>query len=188
MAKRGADGNFISSLQFKEIQEEQPNIHRKVIQPAQVYKGVTEDPCWTFKMSANMDVLPQIRHGSALSLRSVGQKIMEKKVPLPIMGRKALQSLGCDNREIVMAARGRYGDDIDAENRLKRSCNQEESEGEIDVLFGEYVFHNGGPREDDGFDEEDMYIDLGDVCNNYIESKLEKHVSEAVRKGLSGKR
>lgn len=101
------------------------------------------------------------------------------------MGRKVLESLGCDNQEMLLAARDRYRDDVDVANRLNRDINEKESEKKMATLFRESVFHNSGQAEDDEFDEEDMYDDLGDACHKDIETELARRVSEAVTNGLS---
>lgn len=36
------------------------------------------------------------------------------------MGRRVLESRVCDNRDMLMAARDRYGEDIDMAERLKQ--------------------------------------------------------------------
>lgn len=70
--------------------------------------------------------------------------------------------LGCDNREIFLAARDTYDDDTDVAVRLVKNGNEEESEGKIAALFGESFFHSGGQIVDDGLEDEDVYVDLGD--------------------------
>lgn len=69
--------------------------------------------------------------------------ITEEKLALPIIGRSVLESLQCDNHERLLAARDRYGDDIDVVNRLKQDVNKEECKEKIAALVGESVFHNG---------------------------------------------
>lgn len=185
LADQGADVNFISSRQFKEIQQKKPTIHPKALLPTQIYRSVTGNPCLICKMSVDMNVFLQIRHASSLILRNVSWKITEEEIPSPIIGRRVLESLGCDNREMLLAARERYGDNIDVANRLQQDGNEEESEGKMAALFVDSVFHNGGQIEDDGLDDEDMYIDLGDDSIEVIETELENQVAEALGNGLS---
>lgn len=88
---------------------------------------------------------------------------------------------------MLMAARDRYEDDTDVANRLNQE-GKEEVQRKIDALFGELVFQNGGRIEDEGLDDEDIYVDLGDDSIKDIETELEDHVSEAVKNGLSNKK
>lgn len=69
MFGQGADANFTSSRQFREIQNKELTVHQKVLHPTQIYRGVTGDPCLTRRISANMVVALQIRHGSCLNFK-----------------------------------------------------------------------------------------------------------------------
>lgn len=65
-----------------------------------------------------MDVFLSIRHGTSLILRNIVWKVTEEDFKLPILGRRVLESLGSDNREILSAARDKFRDNIDIEKRL----------------------------------------------------------------------
>lgn len=187
MADQGADANFMSARLFKEILQKMEKVHEKSLQPPQIYRGITGDPCLTCERAADMDVFLKIRHGSSLILRKINWKITNEDIPSPIIGRRVLESLGCDNREMLMAARDKYGDDIDVADRLATDGNQEENEGTIAALFGESVFHSSGQIEEDGLEDEDVYVDLGDDRIEDIEDELQKRIAEAVSNGLSRK-
>lgn len=73
-----------------------------------------------------------------------------------------LESVGCKNSEMLLAAREKLGDEVDDNKTLKEDRNEETSEGTIAALYGKPVLHRGGQIEDDGLHDEDMYVDLGD--------------------------
>lgn len=54
---QGADANFISSRQFRKIQNKGPRFYQKALQPTQIYGSVTGGPCIKCKMSVDMDVV-----------------------------------------------------------------------------------------------------------------------------------
>lgn len=50
-------------------------------------------------------------------------KIAKESIGLPIIRRRVLESLGCDNREMLLAAKHSHDDDIDAAKRLSDAEN-----------------------------------------------------------------
>lgn len=120
-------------------------------------------------------------------LRNINWKLTNEEIASPILGRRVLESFGCDNRAMSMAARDRYDDDIDAEDQLKRDGNQEESERTLAALFGKSVFHNHGQVEDDRIGRDDVNVDLVDDRKESIEEELVKRVKETAENGLSRK-
>lgn len=91
-----------------------------------------------------MDVFLQIRHGSSLILRNVNWTITKEELPSPILGRTVLKSLGCDNLDMLTAARDRYGGYICMAEHLRKGGNDEESDEMIAILFKEFVIHSDG--------------------------------------------
>lgn len=71
----------------------------------------------------------KFRHGTSIILRNVVWNVIEEDLPTPIIGRRALESLGCDNREIVLAVRDKLDSNIDVENVLKQDGSEENKEG-----------------------------------------------------------
>lgn len=140
MTDQGADAKFISSRMLKEIKHKQPEIHQKELIPEQMYRDVTSAPCLTCKPAAEMDVFMHTQHGSKLILRRITWRITEEDTPRPILGRRVVESLGCDNREMLIAAQDRNGEDVDVVERRKEDENNEESDGMIAALFGKAVF------------------------------------------------
>lgn len=54
-------------------------------------------------------------------------------------------------------------------------------------MFGKSVFHNSGQIEDDGLEDEHMYVNLGAHYLKFIKKELENAVSEEVLRCLSEK-
>lgn len=107
-----------------------------------------------------MDVSLGIRHGPNLILRNIVWKVLTENIQTPITERCVLKSLGCDNREMLMAARDKYGVVIDVTVRLSQDENEEHRSAKIAALFGESVFRNGGMLEDDRLQYENFYVAL----------------------------
>lgn len=78
-------------------------------------------------------------------------KIAEESIPTPILRRRVLESLGFDNREILLAARDRYRSDRDVKASLMDDSNEKESSSKIAALFSELVFHNSEAIESEGW-------------------------------------
>lgn len=135
-----------------------------------------------------LDVYLKIRHGSSLVLRNIEWKVAKEDVSVPIIGRRVLESLGCDNGKMLMAARDKYGEDIDVSHRLPHDGNEEESSGNIAALFGESVFHNSGNVEEDGIITEEVCVDFGDDPPCEVEEALNERIAEAAKNGLSKER
>lgn len=147
---QGADTSFISAELFREIIKKVGRLNAKSVQPLQINRGVTGDPCLTCVGVADMNVFLKIRNGSRHILRDVNWKRANEDIPSPTIGRRVLKTLVCDNRETLLAARDRYGDSIDVADCPAKDGNQKESKRTIVPWFGETVFHNGGQIEDVG--------------------------------------
>lgn len=84
-----------------------------------------------------------------------------------------------------MAARDKFGEVIDVSHWLADDGYEEESSDNIAALFGESVFHTGDNVEEDGFVEEEKYVDFGDDSPQDIEEALKDRIAEAAKNGLS---
>lgn len=131
-------------------------------------------------MLVKMDVVLQMRHGSIRILRNISWKITKRDKAPPIFGRRMLDSLGCDYTKILLSAKGRYGDIIDATCRLKRDNNEKECERKIAALLSDSVVQNGEIVEKGGLHDEDMYVGLGSNSVKIVVTELKPRVSEAV--------
>lgn len=72
MANQGAPANFIS---FRQFEETITDVSSKRTQLTHIYRGVTGGPCFTSKMSVDIDEFLQIRHVSSLILISASWMI-----------------------------------------------------------------------------------------------------------------
>lgn len=88
---------------------------------------------------------------------------------------------------MLVAARDRYGSEIDVEARFRDDGNQEKSSRNIAALFVESVFHNGGIIESDSLEKDDIYVDFGDETKEKICKELDQIMEEANKNGLSDK-
>lgn len=59
---------------------------------------------------------------------------------MPITGRRVLESLGWDNRDMLLVARNRSRDEIGARKKVAEDGNEEEHGSTIAALYGESVF------------------------------------------------
>lgn len=144
MADQGAKGNFILASFLDEIKKHLPSVHTEKLSPSLIYRNVTGDPCLPCTQSVKLVVFLQIRHGTSLILQNINCKITDEDLKTPIIGRRVLEFLGCDNKHMLMAEYDELGDDIDVAEKLKENGNEEENESVIAVLYGESVFHRGG--------------------------------------------
>lgn len=85
---------------------------------------------------------------------------------------------------MLMAARDKCDNDINVADRLATDGNQEENEGTIAALFGESVFNSSGQIEEDEFEDEDVYVDLGDDRTEDIEDELQNLITVAIINGV----
>lgn len=83
-----------------------------------------------------------------------------------------------------MAAKHKFGDEIGVMKRLVEDGN-EKCKNTIAALYGEAVFHNGEQIEDDGLEENDVYVDLGDDVEKDVEKEIAERINEAKTKELS---
>lgn len=129
MSSQGDDKNIISRKLWHQIRKIVTNIKSTVLNPEDIYLVVTEDLCLTCDENVILDIFLKIRHGLSLILKNVEWKIDKEDIPVPIIGRKELEYLGCDDRELLIAARDKYGEEIDVACRLKLDGTEEESSG-----------------------------------------------------------
>lgn len=88
---------------------------------------------------------------------------------IPIIERMVFDSLACDRRQMLMAARDKLGSDVHAKERMREECNEESQEGMIAAMHGDAVFQIKEQREDNELIDNDEYVDIGD---HQIEKKL----------------
>lgn len=109
----------------------------------------------------------------------------KEQIDHPIIGTRVLESISCDNREMLAASRDRHDGDIDFEKRLKKDGNEENSSENIAGLFGKSLFHEDGDVDTDGLEEENYCGDSGDDPQDVINNELKERLNQARKEGMS---
>lgn len=143
----------------------------KIVYPDtnKVHRRVTREVCLTCCETTNSNVHLRIKHGISLLLENVEWKAARECVAVPIIGRRMLESLGCENQKMLLAARDKHGEKIDVVRGLADAGDDEERTGKIAALFGESVFHSEGNIEKDGIIFEETCVDSGNDEPKVIE-------------------
>lgn len=173
LADQDVDANFFLEDLLEELQRKLPNIIYNSINPPQIHRGVRRDSCLSCHKQVKLDVFLQIRDGASIILKNIVRKVAKESTKMPVIGRRVLESPGCVNLDMLMAARNRFGDEIGVKKRLEKDGNEEEHDSTIVALHSESVFHNGDQLKDDYLARNDVYVDLGDDS----ERKIEKNFS-----------
>lgn len=87
-----------------------------------------------------LDVSSEVRHGTSLIIRNIVLKVADQDIYTLIIGRRVLESLECNNRDMLMASRDEFGNKIDVKKRLKEYGNEEKQNSTIAALHVESVF------------------------------------------------
>lgn len=82
-------------------------------------------------------------HVYNLILHNIVLKVPYKRIEKQIIGRRVLESIGCDSRLMFVAACNRDHGEINVGKRLVEDEKVEQSYGNIAGLFGESAFHYG---------------------------------------------
>lgn len=184
LTDQGADANLIPLHLVTDIQTKAAKVHLTDLQSPAVYSGVPGEHCLTCDKSVALDVYLKMRHGSSLILRNNTWHIPKRGIQTPIIGRMVLQSLGCNNREVLIAAKDRLGNEIDVAKKLSKDGNYEESSNMTASLFGESVFYNGRHIEEDGLAGDDIHVEFGDDPPDIIKKELQQRIMEVRKAGL----
>lgn len=142
--------------------------------PTRIYCQVAGYRCLTCQSERKLDVFLRIRRDANLIIPKIEWKVSTEAKSILIIERRVLESLGCDNRKMVMAARTKYDADINV-----RNGNEEDVAGITATLFGLSVFHNAEVMEDDGLDGNDLYLDFGDDAPDQIDEELGDRISRS---------
>lgn len=122
----------------------------------------------------------RISLGTRLILQNLVWKVAHKNIITPAVKRSVLESLPCDSKEMLMAARDKCGGDIEVKGRLKRDRNKMNLSGKVAVLFKESLFYSGVMIEDNGLQDDNLYADLGEDSQQDVDREPVKRVNEAV--------
>lgn len=183
LTDNGSDVNLISPKLFNILKNEDKECTFRKLNPPHYYKGVGEDSLVTCTDIIKTSVLLKIWHANHLLLRNVELLVAKENTEHAIIGRPLLESIGCDNKTLLAATADKFGGIIDAPEVV--SNNEDENKGTIAPLLDEGIFHSAGGSEADGLDEEDIYIDLGEVSDAKIIKELDKRIEETRVAGMS---
>lgn len=87
-----------------------------------------------------MELYLRVKFSSSLILRSVEWKSRQELIDTRKKGRTVFDTMGCDNREMLMAANGMHGEGIDDVKQLPGDSNKkEETTKRIAALFAESI-------------------------------------------------
>lgn len=186
LADQGADINLISTELFDSIIGTGGNFRVTKLVPPQAYKGVGSNASITCSKKIEADVHLRIRHGSSLLLRNVVWKVCdEEKSTNAIIGRPLLDSIGCSNKVMLQSIADAQNGEIDVSD----NPNEEKatSHPKIQVLMEGSTYHSAGGIENDGLEEDDVYVDIGEDSEEDLIAELEKRIEDARKKGISEK-
>ena len=142
-----------------------------------------------------LDVELRIRHGERLILRNVKWLVSDAPMTHAYLGRHLLAALGMDNRVLMAAARDRLGSVVDVPALFGRQgLENTPCAGSSSSIHGilaqrrlesSSTFHSAGVSEEDGLEDADVYIDLGDDSDQDLELALAGMIEKARDSGLT---
>lgn len=100
-------------------------------------------------------------------------------------GKGVIELFGYEIREMLVEAVDKYGGDNAVKEKLSDDDNEEKSVGRITILSSKSVFDNGGMVEDDGLQDEGVYLDFDDDPEADVDQELDKRTTHAAKNGLS---
>eukprot|EP00737_Agarophyton_chilense_P000949 gb/GEZJ01001057.1/.p1 GENE.gb/GEZJ01001057.1/~~gb/GEZJ01001057.1/.p1 ORF type:complete len:583 (-),score=92.79 gb/GEZJ01001057.1/:1849-3597(-) len=198
LGDQGADTNVIPMAVFQKIRKADPNCPIQALNPPHIYTGIAalaslkaapqpKPNILLCKKQVELDVHLRIRHGTQLVLRSVTWKIADTDLDCVIIGRQVLQALGCDNKAILAAACDQHNGIINIPEALERDSNLRHAQGSgtIASLLQSGTFHSSATEGDDGLEDTNEYIDLGDDDQSVIDEGVSNLVDKAKENGMS---
>ena len=126
-----------------------------------------------------------VRHGSSLTLRNVTWYVALKPLQQQLLGRKCLEALGMDAKQILTAACERHCGNVDI-SELVDEDNPNNSYGSVKKLGNSCgFFHSTGPEADYESSEDLPLLELGIDTSQEIDTALNMMVQDAKIAGLS---
>lgn len=89
--------------------------------------------------------------------RKRSKQNVKENTKSPITGRWGLDSIACENSEMLSTTRDKWVGDTDASEMPTQDGSTQEVSEKIAAIVGDLVFHNGGLLEDHGVKTEDLY-------------------------------
>lgn len=185
MTDQGSDCNLLCPDTFKLIEDaNNENLDITKLAPAVSFTGVGKSKISCSK-KVILDIQLRVRHGSRLILRKVEWLISDQPILHSLLGRPLLDAIGCNNKKMINIICDKHDGEIDmAEMMSNRTIDEQNNNGSIATLLLENIYHSAGGSEQDGLEEEDIYIDLGEDTEEDINNALEQRINEAKDKGL----
>lgn len=85
-----------------------------------------------------------IRHGTGLILRNIIRKVSKEESQTAIIVQRVPECIGCDSREMLMAAREKLVEGKNVSVWLKGNKKEKKNNGIVVVVYGESSFHIKG--------------------------------------------
>lgn len=130
-----------------------------------------------------------IRHASKLWLREVKWKVANADFEYLIIGRPVLQSIACDNKAIPAAVCDQNDGVLNIPKALiadaRKKDEDVEANGTIAAMMRGVVFHSSANEGDDGLEDSNGNIDLGEDEPQEVKNALKNLVKEAEKNGMS---
>lgn len=185
LADQGADANMIPPAVFQLIKASGAVIPITHLKPAHRFATVDENTKITCDKKISADVHLRIRHGTKLIIRNVEWYISDCHTEQVILGRPLLEAIGCNNRVLLSAACDQNDGVINAPDQLKKYAAEVPTKGSIAAIMSSGVYHSAGGDENDGLQEDDVYIDLGEDEESELTKALGERLQEASENGIS---
>lgn len=105
-----------------------------------------------------------------------------KKLTQKILGRRVLESIGCDSRMMLEAVGQKDGCANDVDRALRREKKKEGGEGKIGAVIIECPFHNRTSANEDNVEHLEEFVELADdspddvfmKCSNECNTRLQR--------------
>lgn len=136
-----------------------------------MFRSVTSMFCLTCYKLVKQVVIIQRRHRTIMILRDIIWKTTRRKTANINNRTRVLKSPRCHNRKMIIAARENLSYDIIINQMSTEDESEENNEGMMAALYVESIFHKEGRVEDDGWPNEDLYVDMGDDIAAEVEQK-----------------
>lgn len=119
MTNQGAKTDLISSKLLSHILEHGSKVTVSKLSLPHTYRSVSGEIFVRCNGRVFLDRCLKESHDKILILRNVMWKISREDVKTPIIGRRVLEYIRCDNRAILETARNKLNEEIDAAKKLQ---------------------------------------------------------------------
>lgn len=98
LTDEGSDANILPYSVHKDLKKVFPDLKVSTLERPVLYRDVSEPACATCDKQVTLDIYLKVRHGSNLTLPDITCSIPQEELNSPNIGRRVLESIGCDNR------------------------------------------------------------------------------------------